>query len=150
MAIRLLKWFALLVVGLIIVGVGYRMMTLGDRNAAVAEDIRNQPDGDRARRAMLLWLDDGTMYPVNYLKEDPYVYMGIDGLWWREFTDEGAPVRMLIRGREYMGHAKVVLDDPVFTEDVFSRLRPTVPEWLPDWLNGKLVVITLDSTETGG
>jgi hypothetical protein len=26
---------------------------------------------------------------------------------------------------------------------VFARLRPKVPSWLPLWLNGKLVVITL-------
>ena len=139
-----LKWSALVVIALLAVAIGYRAMTVGDRNAAVAEDIRANPDGDRAIRSMLLWLEDGTMYPVNYLKEDPYVYMGIDGLWWREFRGEGAPVRMLIRGEEYSGHAKAVLDDPAFTEDVFSRLRPTVPEWLPDWLNGKLVVITLN------
>lgn len=138
------KWVAIVLAGLLVVAIGYRMITVGDRNAAVAEDIRNHPDGERAQRAMLLWLADGTMYPVNYLKEDPYVYMGVDGLWWREFRDEGAPVRMLIRGEEYAGRAKVVLDDPKFKEDVFSRLRPTVPEWLPDWLNGKLVVITLD------
>ena len=28
-------------------------------------------------------------------------------------------------------------------DDVFARLRPAAPEWLPDWLNGKLVVISL-------
>ena len=50
---------------------------------------------------------------------------------------------MIIRGLEFRGHGRVVLDDPTYVEDVFSRLRPTVPEWLPDWLNGKLVVITL-------
>ena len=141
---RLLKWIAIALVGLVVIGIGYRSMTVGDRNAAVVEDIRTNPDGERAQRSMLLWLEDGTMYPVNYLKEDPVVYMGIDGLWWREFQGEGAPVRMLIRGEEYSGHAKVELDDRPFIDDVFSRLRPTVPEWLPDWLNGKLVVITLD------
>ena len=139
-----LKWIGVALLVIIAAGVGYRGMTVGDRNAQVAEDIRTNPDGERAVRSMLLWLEDGTMYPVNYLKEDPFVYMGVDGLWWREFQEEDAPVRMLIRGQEYSGLAKVVLDDPVFKEDVFSRLRPTVPEWLPDWLNGKLVVITLD------
>ena len=141
---NLFKWIGLALLVMIVAGVAYRAMTFGDRNAQIAEDIRTNPDGERAIRSMLLWLEDGTMYPVNYLKEDPYVYMGIDGLWWREFQEEGAPVRMLIRGQEYSGHAKVVLDDPMFKEDVFSRLRPTVPEWLPDWLNGKLVVIKLD------
>ena len=93
---------------------------------------------------MLLTLADGTMYPVNYLKEDPLVFMGIDGLWWREFRGDGAPVTMLIRGEVLSGHAKVVLDDQAYVDDIFARLRPTAPEWLPDWANGKLVVITLD------
>ena len=29
---------------------------------------------------------------------------------------------------------------------VFLKLRPTAPKWLPAWLNGKLVVITLAET----
>jgi hypothetical protein len=93
---------------------------------------------------MLLTLQDGRMYPVNYLHEKNLVFMGIDGRWWREFLDEGQPVEMLIMGESFSGHAVTVLDDPAYTNDVFKRLRPTVPKWLPDWLNGKLVVITLD------
>ena len=143
---KVLKWLGLGLLLLLVVGIGYRALTVGDRNAMVAEDIRNNPDGDRAKRAMLLYLEDGTMYPVNYLHEENLVFMGIDGLWWREFQGDGAPVTMLIRGQDYSGHARVVLDDPQYKEDVFSRLRPTVPEWLPDWLNGKLVVITLHET----
>ena len=142
--VKTLKWLGIGLLVLVVVGVGYRALTVGDRNAQVAADIRNNPDGDRARRAMLLYLQDGTMYPVNYLHEGDQVFMGIDGLWWREFQGQGAPVRMLIRGEEYSGHAVVELDDQAYIDDVFSRLRPTVPEWLPDWANGKLVVITLN------
>ena len=142
--VKTLKWLGIGLLVLVVVGVGYRALTVGDRNAQVAADIRNNPDGDRARRAMLLYLQDGTMYPVNYLHEGDQVFMGIDGLWWREFQGQGAPVRMLIRGEEYIGHAVVELDDQAYIDDVFSRLRPTVPEWLPDWANGKLVVITLN------
>ena len=141
---RILKWVVIVVCLVLGVLIGYRVATLDDRNAKVAEDIRNNPDGDRAKRSMLLTLADGTMYPVNYLKEDPLVFMGIDGLWWREFRGDGAPVTMLIRGEVLSGHAKVVLDDQAYVDDVFARLRPTAPEWLPDWANGKLVVITLD------
>jgi len=43
-------------------------------------------------------------------------------------------------------YAVVVLDDQAYVDDVFSRLRPTVPKWLPDWLNGKLVVVTLSDS----
>lgn len=143
----ILKWPLIILAALLIVTAGYRVLTVGDVNAEVAAEIRSNPDGERAQRAMLLYLADGTMYPVNYLKEEPLVFMGIDGLWWREFRGEGAPVRMLIRGEELSGHARVVLDDPQYTEEIFARLRPTVPEWLPDWLNGKLVVITLDESQ---
>ena len=127
----------------VLLALSYRAVRLDDANQRVAQEIIANPDGDRALRSMLLYLPDGRMYPVNYLHEDNLVYVGIDGLWWREFRGEGAPVRMFIRGMEFSGHGRVVLDDPQYVEDVFGRLRPTVPDWLPDWLNGKLVVVTL-------
>lgn len=92
---------------------------------------------------MLITLVDGREFPVNYLRDGELVFMGIDGLWWRAFQDPGQPVTMFIQGETFEGHARVVLNDPVFVENVFARLRPTVPEWLPDALNGKLVTITL-------
>jgi hypothetical protein len=52
---------------------------------------------------------------------------------------------MLIRGAQLAGHATVVLDDPARTHDVFARLRPNAPAWLPDWLNGKLVVVDVQT-----
>ena len=76
--------------------------------------------------------------------------MGIDGRWWREFVGAGQPVSMYIRGETLTGHAVAKLDDPAYTADIFSRLRPTAPAWLPDWLNGKLVVITLSSDTSDG
>ena len=48
----------------------YRISTIDDRNAFVAEEIRKNPDSPRALRAMLIYLADGRMYPVNYLKEE--------------------------------------------------------------------------------
>ncbi|MFT7651327.1 MAG: hypothetical protein ACI9UU_000429 [Candidatus Azotimanducaceae bacterium] len=138
-----MRWTAVVLLGLIVLAVAYQVTTIGDRNAAVAQDIESNPDGDRAKRAMLLYLEDDRMFPVNYLKEGNLVFVGIDGLWWREFEGQGAPVRLLIRGEQYHGHAKTVLDDPAYKEEIFARLRPTAPEWLPDWLNGKLVVIKL-------
>ena len=139
-----MKWVGIGLIVLLIIGFAYRAVRMDEVNERVAQEIREHPDGERALRSMLLYLADGTMYPVNYLKEGEQVFMGIDGLWWREFRNDGAPVRMLLRGQEYTGHARVVLDDPAYKDDIFSRLRPTVPEWLPDWLNGKLVVIDLD------
>ena len=111
-------------------------------NPAVMEEIRTNPTGKEAREAMLLTFDGRTL-PVNYLKEGNTVYMGVDGRWWRAFTGDGTPVSMLIQGETYQGHAVVVLENQPYVDDVFSRLRPTAPEWLPDWLNGKLVVITI-------
>ena len=136
-------WTGLGVLVVLILAYLAYMRTVG--NANVAEDLRDNPQGERARRAMLVTLADGTIYPVNYLREDDLVFMGIDGRWWRAFRGEGAPVTMLIQGETLTGHARVVLDDPAYTADVFSRLRPTAPAWLPDWLNGKLVVIRLDA-----
>jgi hypothetical protein len=80
---------------------------------------------------------------VNYLREDDLVFMGIDGRWWRAFQSSSEPVEMVIQGQRLSGHAQVVLDDPEYVVDVFARLRPKAPSWLPLWLNGKLVVITL-------
>jgi len=137
------KWIALGLIVFVVALVAYRAATIDDTNAQVAAEIRQNPNGERAAITMLVTLADGRMYPVNYLREDNLVFMGIDGLWWREFVDGGQPVAMHIQGSDYTGHARTVLDDPDYTADVFSRLRPTVPGWLPDWLNGKLVVITL-------
>lgn len=139
-----MTWVVVVLLGLLVLGAAYQVMTIDDRNGAVAEDIRNNPDGDRAKRAMLLSLEDGRTYPVNYLKEDDLVFVGIDGLWWREFQGQGAPVGLLIRGQQYRGYARTVLDDPAYKEEIFARLRPAAPEWLPDWLNGKLIVIRLE------
>ncbi|NKB98737.1 MAG: hypothetical protein GKR90_09635 [Pseudomonadales bacterium] len=113
-------------------------------NPAVTEDIRNDPTSDRAARAMLITLPNGRELPVNFLHEGSQVFIGVDGRWWRDFIDPGARVSLYMKGHAYEGHAVAVLDNPAYTEEIFSRLRPTAPEWLPAWLNGKLVVINLD------
>lgn len=117
-------------------------------NPAMAKELRTNPTGEEAQEAMLLTVA-GKTRPVNYLKEGNTVYMGVDGRWWREFQGNGAPVSMLIQGVAYNGHGVVVLDDQAYVDEVFARLRPTAPEWLPDWLNGKLVVITIAASEVG-
>ena len=136
------KW----VVGLILVlglgGLALKWRT-AHVNAAVVETLRLEPQGARAARTMLITLADGRDFPVNYLRDGNLVFMGIDGRWWRAFQNTGQPVTMLIQGETLTGHARVILDDPALVETVFARLRPTVPEWLPDALNGKLVAITL-------
>jgi len=143
------KRFVVGVVVLLVVGT-VAMKWRGDTvNTRVMNEIRSEPFGERARKTMIVTLDDGRVYPVNYLREDGRVYMGIDGLWWRVFQGEGSRVQMEINDQIVTGTGVVILDDPARVEDVFSRLRPTVPEWLPRALNGKLVEITPDSERDG-
>jgi len=115
-------------------------------NPIVSSELRNNPNGKEAREAMLLTFEGRTL-PVNYLKEGNKVYIGVDGRWWRAFADKGIPVSMLIIGETYKGFGELAPDDPVYIKNVFSRLRPTTPDWLPYWLHAQLVVITLDSKE---
>ncbi len=112
-------------------------------NPAVVADLKEHPMGERAERAMLLTFPDGKTIPVNYLREGNRVYAGADGSWWQAFDGDGAVVSLLVQGEMLEGHATVELEDQAFIDDVFSRLRPTAPEWLPDWANGKLVIIEL-------
>lgn len=112
-------------------------------NAKVIDEIKTNPQGARAARTMIVTLADGRVYPVNYLREGDRVFMAIDGVWWRAFQEDGQRVEMLIQNQRLRGHGKAVLDDPQFVAQVFARLRPKVPGWLPAWLNGKLVVIEL-------
>ncbi len=126
---------------LLIVGYGVYVTSIG--NSGVVAELKQNPMGERAERAMLLTFPDGKTIPVNYLREDDRVYAGADGAWWRAFDGEGAAVTLLIQGEALTGHATVELRDQEFIDDVFSRLRPTVPEWLPDWANGKLVIVDL-------
>jgi len=72
------------------------------------------------------------------------VYVGADGPWWHELTGEGSAVALLIKGKVYTGQARAVVDQPELTRDVFKRLRPKVPQWIPDMFNGVLVQINLD------
>ncbi len=119
-------------------------------NPEIARELRANPDGDRAGRVMLMTIDDRKTIPVNYIREGNEVFIGADGPWWREMRDKGQPVTMLIKGKKFAGHAKAVSGQPGFTKEVFARLRPDTPRWLPDWLNGVLVVIDLADLEAIG
>ena len=110
-------------------------------NQRVERELRADPEGSTARRVMMVSLPDGRSLPVNYLREDELVFIVVDGFWWRQFTGEGQAVEMFIRGELVNGHAKAVLDRPAYVSEIFKRLRPKVPAWLPSWLNGKLIVI---------
>jgi hypothetical protein len=141
----ILKWTLILLGLLLLLVGGYTLYTRTVVNERVVADITNNPEGDRAGIVMLLNLPTGKQIPVNYLRENGKVYAGADGSWWREIAPTGSPVQMMIRGESVPGVARVILDDQATVDDVFSRLRPTVPEWLPDWANGKLIEVRLDS-----
>lgn len=114
-------------------------------NPAVVRALLEDPEGERAQRAMLLTLPSGRRLPVNYLEEDGRVYAGADGRWWRELEGEHAAVELLVKGRTHRGRAKAILDQPDYTKDVFSRLRPTA---IPGF--GTLIEILLDEADPGG
>lgn len=114
-------------------------------NPRVVQELLDHPDGPRAARVMLLGFPDGRRLPVNYLREGDLVFAGADGRWWRAFREGDVPVTVLIQGEEFHGRARTVLDDPQYTRAVFERLRPDVPDWLPEWLDAHLVVIELNA-----
>ena len=138
-----MKWLLIVLVVLVVVAVGYMFYGHQVVNPRVIEDLRSNPGGARAERVMVLNFPDGSALPVNYLREGDKVYAGSDGRWWRAFKDGGAPVTMLIKGQTLTGYATVELDDRAYIDDIFSRLRPAA-SWVPDALDAKLVVITLD------
>jgi len=127
---------------------GYYLYTRLVGNPAVIDELRADPNGQRAARVMLITLPDGRELPVNYLRESGVegenVYVGVDGLWWRLFADAAQPVSLLIRGETLTGQARAILDDPAYTKDVFARLRPTAPTWLPGRMGGVLVEVKVD------
>jgi hypothetical protein len=142
---KTLLWVFGVLLVLVLAALKYSSLTRDSTNARVAEEVRQNPAGDRAARTMLLTLEDGTMLLVNFLHEGHEVFTGIDGLWSREFVGEGQKVSMFSEGETLTVHAVTVLDRPDYQKDIFSQLRSKVPKWLPDALNGNLVVITLDA-----
>jgi len=108
-------------------------------NARVVRELREDPQGERAQKVMLLTLPSGKELPVNYLREGNTVYAAADFPWWRELRGGGGRGSVLIRGEVLPGHVRVVEDDPELRASVFERLRPTAVSWA-----GTLVVIDLD------
>ena len=141
---RMLKWGGLSVAVVLAAVLALRFLIAPTANAGVLEEIAADPHGERARVVMALTLPDGRTLPVNYLREGRHVYAGADGRWWRTLREGDVAVSVQIRGETLAGRARVALDEPEFKAEVFSRLRPDVPSWLPEWLDAHLVVIELD------
>lgn len=114
-------------------------------NPGVEEEIRKDPTGERANRVMLLTLPSGRSIPVNFLREDGRVYAGADGWWWKELRGGPHDVTVFVQGESHEGRARAITDQPAYTKDVFTRLRPTA---IPGF--GTLVEILLDPQDPGG
>ena len=144
MNLPVLSWFQWLVIVLALglVGVLAYVNLIG--NPRIVRELAANPQGERAGVVMLLRLPNGRTLPVNYLREGSRVFVGADGPWWRALGRAGVPVTVTIRGETLSGRARVVFDDPDYKREVFARLRPDVPRWLPAWLDAHLVVIELD------
>ncbi|ETW94907.1 MAG: hypothetical protein ETSY1_32805 [Candidatus Entotheonella factor] len=63
-------------------------------------------------------------FPVDYLRNSDTVYVGADSGWWKDL-EGGAEVRMLIQGREWVGWAMPILNDPDRSAAGFKTLRPS-------------------------
>ena len=144
-----MKWLLIgigvLIALLVVAFTGLRVYYAVSVNPKVTNELRSNPGGERAALVMLLTFPDGRELPVNYLREGDRVFAGADGRWWRAFRDGNVPVEVLIKGERLTGRARTVMDEPEYTRDVFKRLRPNVPQWLPEWLDAYLVVIDLDT-----
>ena len=114
-------------------------------NPGVGEELRKDPSGERAQKVMIITLPSGRQIPVNFLREDGRVYAGADGWWWKELREGPHEVTVFVRGETLSGRARAITDQPAYTKDVFSRLRPTA---LPGF--GTLVEILLDPDDPGG
>ncbi len=134
-----MKWLGIGVAALIVLLLGYAVYMTQWGNPRVVRELREDPQGERAAKVMLLTLPSGKAIPVNYLRDGNTVYAAADGRWWRELRDSGGRGSVLIQGETLQGHVRAVLDDPELRDSVFERLRPTAPR-----LFGTMVVIELD------
>ena len=93
-----MKWAALAIAfGLTLVG-GASCAISSWMNDDVIRELREEPDGDRAKKVMLLTLPSGKAIPVNYLRDGDTVFAAADFPWWRELEDGGGPGSVLIQG----------------------------------------------------
>jgi len=118
--------FALVAVGVLLLGV--RIYYEYVANPRVSRELLEEPDGERAKRVMLLTLPDGRRLPVNYLRKGGMVYAAADGRWWKPLAGDGADVTVLVRGETLSGRARAVRDDPDYTTRIFRELRPDAIE----------------------
>ena len=128
---------------LVLIFLYFYIATVFVGNPRIIAELQSEPDGQLSDLVGILTLPDERKIPVNYLHRNKQVFLGADGPWWRDFRGDGAEVAMWIKGNEFRGIATVKLGESATKDRVFPIIRPRVPEWLPDFLNAKLVVIQL-------
>ena len=134
-----MKWLAIAVGVLLVLAVGYGVYMTQVANPRVVRELREDPQGERAKKVMLLTLPSGKAIPVNNLRDQDTVYAAADGPWWRELREGGGRGSVLIQGETLRGQMRAELDDRELRDSVFERLRPTAPRFL-----GTMIVIELD------
>ncbi len=135
----MVKWIGIALACVVVIVVAVPLYYAYVMNPKVARELREDPDGERAQKVMLITLPSGRAIPVNYLRDGDTVYAGADGSWWKELRGEGGRGSVLVRGETWEGHMRAVEDDPALRDSVFERLRPTAPRWA-----GTLVVVDID------
>lgn len=133
-----MKWIAAVVIVLCVLLAAAGLYS-NSTNAGVIEELRTQPDGERARKVMLLTLPSGNAIPVNYIRDGSTVYAAADFPWWRKIKGSDGRASVLIRGKTLHGNIRAERDDPALRDSVFDRLRPTAPRF-----TGTLIIIELD------
>jgi hypothetical protein len=133
-----MRYLLVLIIALPVLVAGYSIYLARIVNPRVVRELRENPDGERARRVMLIALPSGRVLPVNYIREGGTLYAAADGRWWRALRGEGAAVEVLVRGETHAARARAIEDDPARRSAVFDRLRPSAPK-----LFGTLVQIEL-------
>lgn len=134
---RMLRYVVIAVVGIVLLA----PLVFSVMNRGVVRELREQPDGERAKEVMLLTLPSKKSIPVNYLREDEIVWAAADFPWWRELRGDGEPVTVWIRGESLRGLGRAVEDDPALRRSVFERLRPTAPLWAGTLLEIRLAEV---------
>jgi hypothetical protein len=134
-----MKWFGIVVASIVVLALGYDLYMTQWGNPRVIRELREDPQGERAKKVMLLTLPSGKAIPVNYLRDGTTVYAAADGRWWRELKGGGGRGSVLIAGETLHGHVRAQLDDAELRDSVFERLRPTAPRML-----GTMIVVELD------
>ncbi len=91
--------------------------------------------------------------PVQFLERDGELVLlsWRDRRWWRTFTDGGAPVDVLLRGRVRRGFARVVPAGPGERAEVLRALSgpraPSEPEAIARAADAVVVRVALDDAE---